>query len=251
MGKQFQIFHFSYILASFCVASAASRIVELEHRPNDRRLSAADALQACEEDAAINEDNLSDTGLECKCETVDGGTTLICVDACAYCNTDQTVCGINSAQAFYDNDTGMRTAIGGVFKYELGLKDVLAVENIGCIEDVNGRIISCQTCNVYANDLKCNSCDFQTCPDGRVEELIDCANVEPGAIFDFCDEVIIEGGIFQTFSDDQFNECLSLSLLGSSSSSSSSKSSKKSSKSSKRSGSISKSAKKMKSRRRT
>jgi hypothetical protein len=256
MGKQFQIFLFNYILGSFCLASASSRVVELEHRParspkglerNGRRLSASEALQACEEDAAINEDNLSDTGLECKCETVEGGVTLICVDACAYCNSDDTVCGINSAQAFYDNDTGIRTAIGGVFKYELGLKGTLAVENIGCTEDDNGRIISCQTCNVYANNHLCNSCDFKTCPDGRVEEIMDCSNIEPGAIFDFCDEVVIEEGIFRTFSDGQFNECKSLSLLESTSSKSSKKSSKKS-------GSIdltSKSAKKMKSRRRT
>jgi hypothetical protein len=254
MGKIFQIFLFNYILGSFCLASAASRVVELEHRRarspkglgrNGRRLSAAEALKACEEDKTINEDNLSDFGLECKCETVDGGVTLICVDACAYCNSDNTVCGINSAQAFYDNDTGDRTAIGGVFIYELGLKDFVAVENIGCAEDDNGRIISCATCNVYANNHMCNSCDFQTCPDGRVEELIDCSNIEPGAIFDFCNEVVVEEGIFQTFSDGQYSECQSLSLLESSTSSS--KSSKKSSKSS----SYSKSAKKMKSRRRT
>lgn len=263
MGKQ-TIF-FSYILGFFCVANAAGRVAELEHISapakgpkghlggrNTRRLSASEALQACEEDATINEENLRDTGLECKCETVEGGATLICVDACAYCNAARTVCGINSAQAFYDNDTGTRTAIGGVFKYELGLKDILAVENIGCEEDANGRITSCQTCNVYANNHKCNSCDFKTCPDGRVEEVMDCSNIEHGALFDFCDDVIIEKGIFQTFSDNQFNECESLSLLESTSS----KGTTSTSKSSKKNGSLalasssSKSAKKTKSRRR-
>eukprot|EP00980_Cylindrotheca_fusiformis_P005636 scaffold1184_cov132-Cylindrotheca_fusiformis.AAC.57 len=236
---------------------------------NDRRLSVAEAMEACEEDAALNEENLSETGLVCRCETVKDGVTLICVDACAYCNSDETVCGINSAQAFYDSATGTRTAIGGVFKYELGLYDTLAVENIGCQEDATGRITSCQTCNVYANDHKCNSCDFQTCTDGRVEEIMDCSNIEQGAIFDFCEDVVIEQGIFQTFSENQFNECLSLSLLGehehpalpcssSKSKSFSSKSSKSSkSKSSKKHSSTdhssesSKSAKKTKSRRRT
>lgn len=211
----------------FSVSASRLDVIELDHRPgesgigvkkrevrqNARRLQAAAARQACEEDKAINEENMKDTGLECRCEAVDGGITLICVDACAYCNPTQSVCGINSAQAFYDNDTGKRTAIGGVFKYEKGLKDMVAVENIGCVEDDNGRIVSCSTCNVYANNHKCNSCEFQRCPDGRVEEMIDCSNLEPGAVFDFCGNVTVTSGLFQTFSDNQFDECLPLSLL--------------------------------------
>lgn len=211
----------------FSVCASPLEVLELEHhqtteisgvkkpnvRHNFRKLQAAAARQACEEDKAINEENLKDTGLECRCEAVDGGMTLICVDACAYCNPLQTVCGINSAQAFYDNETGTRTAIGGVFKYEKGLKDTVAVENVGCMEDDNGRIVSCQTCNVYANNHRCNSCEFQRCADGRVEEMIDCSNIEPGAVFDFCGNVTVSSGLFQTFSDNQFDECLPLTLL--------------------------------------
>lgn len=220
-----------HLILCFAVAPIyiifASRIdlIELEYRhgrgdapiekrkQNVRKLQAAKSRQACEEDKVINERNLQDTGLECRCEEADGGITLICVDACAYCNPSGSVCGINSAQAFYDNELGRRTAIGGVFKYEKGLKGMVAVENIGCVEDDNGRIISCQTCNVYANDRKCNSCEFQKCEDGRLEEMIDCSNIEPGAVFNFCGNVTVSSGLFQTFSDDQFDECLHLSKL--------------------------------------
>jgi len=210
----------------FSACSSPLEVIELDHRQgetsgikkpkerqNHRKLQASAARQACEEDKEINEENLKDAGLECRCEAVDGGITLICVDACAYCNPTQSVCGINSAQAFYDNETGKRTAIGGVFKYEKALKDMVAVENIGCMEDDNGKIVSCETCNVYVNNHKCNSCEFQRCPDGRVEEMIDCSNVESGAIFDFCGNVTVTSGVFQTFSDNQFDECLPLSIL--------------------------------------
>lgn len=208
------------------VCASPIEVIELEHRQgeisgvtkpnvrqNVRKLQEAAARQACEEDKEINEENLKDTGLECRCEGVDGGITLICVDACAYCNPMETVCGINSAQAFYDNETGTRTAIGGVFKYEKGMKDMVAVENVGCMEDEQGRIVSCDTCNVYANNHMCNSCEFQRCDDGRVEEMIDCSNLEAGAVFDFCGNVTVSSGLFQTFSDNQFDECLPLSIL--------------------------------------
>ncbi|CAJ1930699.1 unnamed protein product [Cylindrotheca closterium] len=208
----------------FSVCASPMEVIELEHhhqsemmssvkKSNIRKLQAAAARQACEEDKLINEENLNATGLQCRCEAVDGGITLICVDACAYCNPTETVCGINSAQAFYDNEMGTRTAIGGVFKYEKGLNDMVAVENVGCMEDDNGRIVSCETCNVYANNHKCNSCEFQSCSDGRIEEMIDCSNIEAGAVFDFCGNVTVTSGIFQTFSDNQFDECLPLSIL--------------------------------------
>ena len=84
---------------------------------------------------------MKDAGLQCRCEAVDGGITLICVDACAYCNPTQSVCGINSAQAFYDNETGKRNAIGGVFKYEKALKDIVSCKGASgikpCVSCIN------------------------------------------------------------------------------------------------------------------
>lgn len=208
------------------------------------------ALASCEEDALLNEEALKDIDLHCKCEEVDGGVTLICADSCAYCNTDQTVCGINSAQAFYDGSSGLRTAIGGIFQYQnCGLHgDTLAVQNLGCVEDESGRIASCQTCNVHANNQMCNSCEFQTCSDGRVEEKMDCSNIEEGAIFDFCEDVTITSGVFQAFSSTEFKECLPLSVIDPITTSSKSSKSGKSSKKSFAISDYSKSAKKMKSR---
>jgi hypothetical protein len=235
------------------VISRENGLKQKRLRLQQRKLHDASAQENCEEDERLNQEALEDIGLECKCDAVDGGVTLICADTCAYCNADESVCGINSAQAFYELDSGKRTAIGGVFQYIVGLHDLLAVENLGCVEDENGRIISCETCNVFGNNQRCNSCEFQTCEDGRVEEIMDCSNIEQGAVFDFCQDVTIEEGIFKAFSTNEFKECTPLSLLEPITSSLSTKKSSKSSKKSAvhkfDSSTYSRSAKKMKSRR--
>ena len=171
------------------------------------------AVQNCQEDARRNEENLKNIGLRCKCQMVTGGVSLICVDECAYCNHNETVCGIRSPQAFYDTSSGNRTAVGGVFEYYYGVDGALAVENLECVEDDEGRVVECETCNAYANDVMCLSCEFQTCSDGRREEIMDCSNVEEGAMFDFCETVNVDTGIFQAFSTDHFDQCLPLSQV--------------------------------------
>lgn len=85
---------------------------------------------------------------------------------------------------------------------------------------------------------------------------MDCANIEDGAVYDFCNEVIIEDdSVFTALSTNGFEECLPREVMETGKSSKSSKSSKKSGeKGSKKSSDIyeakySKSAKKAKSRR--
>jgi hypothetical protein len=84
---------------------------------------------------------------------------LACIDECAYCNEDQTVCGLQSAQALLDSETGrLRVGVGGVFEYVKGFKGTsLAIENINCVEE-NIVIVSCETCDVYVNGEKCKLC---------------------------------------------------------------------------------------------
>jgi uncharacterized membrane protein YgcG len=180
-------------------------------------------------DAERNEENLENIGVECECRRRRDGVVLICVDECAYCNEDETVCGLQSAQAFYEHDTGERSAIGGVFEYVTGLKDSIAVENLGCVEE-NDTIVSCDSCNVYVNGEECNSCELIVCEDGTRAESINCENIESDAKFDFCESVQIDEGVFQALSTGGFEECLPLDVLGSK------KSSKKGSKSDKRGG---------------
>ena len=176
------------------------------------RMLHSTAAAACEEDALQNEENLEDIGLDCECRRRRDGVLLLCLDECAYCNEDETVCGIQSAQAFYEHDTGERSAVGGVFQYVTGLSDNVAVENLGCVEE-NGSIVSCSTCNVYVNGRTCNSCELVSCPNGGVAENIDCENIETGATFDFCEVVEIDDGVFQALATNAFEECLPIDAL--------------------------------------
>ena len=229
------LLQYLFLPLGLVLSSSQSWDLQLESKEgNHRRLHTVEldetsiAEQNCLEDAHMNEENLASIGLECKCEVTSGGVTLICIDDCAYCNEFRTVCGVRSPQAFYDGKTGKRTAIGGVFQYYLGFYGTLSVQNVGCVENEDGRIVGCETCNVFANDEMCNSCEFQTCEDGRREEIMDCSNIEGGATFDFCQDVKVDQGIFQAFSTAEYEECLPVSLLKSSKKSSKGKSSKRS-----------------------
>lgn len=112
------------------------------------------AEENCEEDAERNESFLVDVALDCRCRRRTEDVLLMCADGCAYCNDAMTACGVQSAQASYDIDDGMRTAIGGVFEYVSGFDDTLAVENLDCVEE-DGRIVACERCNVYVNGKRC------------------------------------------------------------------------------------------------
>jgi hypothetical protein len=217
-----------FVLLSALSVAVASAPSWLEERIEDedrqlrritpiatRRLHSL-AEESCAEDAQTNEDNLEDIGLECECKDRKEGIVLICMDECAYCNEKQTVCGIQSAQALYDEETGDRTAIGGVFQYVTGFHDTLAIENVGC-ESEGGQIVSCETCNVYVSGEECNSCELMDCGNGGQAEMIDCENIERGATFNFCEDVTIDDdSVFISLTTSgEFEECLPLDVLGS------------------------------------
>jgi hypothetical protein len=164
-------------------------------------------LEACEIDAARNEAGNADRGTECTCQDTTEGVRLVCVDECAYCNEEQSSCGIRSAQALYDA-TGSRIAIGGVFVYTSGCQegDILAVTESGCTP---GN--ACTECQVFVNDEQCNSCVLEQCPDStNIREIIDCTNIEDNAMFNFCETVVVDDGVFEAFNSGEFSECLPL-----------------------------------------
>lgn len=181
---------------------------------NTRRLQSI-AEDTCQEDVEAYEDLLEDVGGECTCEDTTDGVVLICMDACTYCNEDEDVCGIQSAQVLYDIVSGDPVALGGVFRYVVGYEDTLAVENLEC-SSTDGVITSCETCNVYVNGKICNSCELKDCGDGTFAENMDCENIEYGATFDFCESVTIEDdSVFTAFSSEGYDECLPLDQLDS------------------------------------
>lgn len=212
------------------------------------------AEESCAEDAERYEEILEEYGGECQCKDTNDGVVLVCMDECAYCNEDESVCGIQSAQILYEENSGDAIGLGGVFHYVTGFDETIAVENLDCTGE-NGTIVSCEECNVYVNEQSCDSCEIIDCGDGSFAEMMDCDNIEYGATFNFCEDVEIDDdSVFQALSDEGFEECLSLDVLGSRST----KKSGKRSKGSKKGGSgedfpigvkPSKSAKKAKSRR--
>ena len=111
----------------------------------------------CEAQGQENEEFLQAIGLQCECLPREAGTLLACIDDCAYCNEDLTVCGLQSAQVLFDIETGLRVGIGGVFEYVTGFdSSSIAIENINCVDE-NGILISCEACDVYVNGEKCKS----------------------------------------------------------------------------------------------
>ena len=266
-----QALHSLSLLSTLSMTGASSLPLWLENQKQEktqlRRVVSTRSIrnlqslgeESCLEDAEDFEERLEDVGGQCMCRETRDGIVLICMDECAYCNEEQTICGIQSAQILYDDDTGEGIALGGVFHYAKGLRDTLAVENLECVEE-NGFITFCDECNVYVNGERCNSCELEDCGDGTFAENMDCENIEHGASFNFCEDVEIDDhSVFVALDSDQIlEECLDTDILGSKKSKSS-KSSKSSSSSRRGRGKgkgkggyyrSSKSAKKAKSRRR-
>ena len=217
---------FVLLLCLFCASKIdaaplrlGDSITDIEYATTENYLNPGRRAQAsdesrCLEDAIVNENDLD---LTCECVEDDSGTVLDCLEECLFCNEAETVCGLQSAQALYESGTGDRVAVGGVFEYLFGLDDFLAVERTGC-EETDGVITTCTGCAVYVNGEECNSCELVVCPTSIIAEQIDCTNIEDGATFDFCDEVIVddEESVFQAFTTgDGFEECLPLPERGS------------------------------------
>ena len=140
------------------IASSMLRASSSSVKEASRRLQLDQ--QNCEAQGQENEDFLQAIGLRCQCLPRQAGTLLACVDECAYCNEDLTVCGLQSAQVLFDVESGLRVGIGGVFEYVTGFVGTsIAIENIDCVDD-NGILISCETCDVYVNGEKCKLRSF-------------------------------------------------------------------------------------------
>ena len=198
-------------------------------------------MERCLEDKVFSE--RVEIGTQCVCRDKTGdeiaeedrGIILICSDQCAFCNHDRTVCGIQSEQALYDNDTGSKIGIGQVFQYlklgemtdylsseqsEAGDDLILGIEEINCIEEDTGSeyiMGQCANCNVYFGGTKCNACDVTECGNagsGVFAPIMDCTNIQEDAVFDFCSDISMEDySFFQAFRPDQFQRCLPMKNL--------------------------------------
>jgi hypothetical protein len=187
------------------------------------------AMMACLDFAALVEDN-SEVGGQCLCEDTPSGVVAVCIDDCFVCNDEINTCAIRSNQALFDEETGDITAIGGVFEYVTGgLDEIVAILDSDCTVDADNNPLFCDECDAFVDGELCNSCTIVDCDDGGRAEEIDCENIEAGATFNLCEEVIVDEGIFQVFSTDEFKTCIDPDLLASNSESKSGKKGKKSS----------------------
>jgi hypothetical protein len=177
------------------------------------------AKMACLDFSAGIERGSTEVEVQCLCEDTPSGVVAVCIDDCIYCNDGKTTCAIRSAQALFEEDTGNITAIGGVYEYVSGgLDEIVAIEDSDCTVDADNNPVSCDECDVYVDGKKCNSCDIIDCADGSRAEDIDCENIEVGASFNQCLDQMIDEGIFQVFSTDEFTTCVDPDILSSSSS---------------------------------
>jgi hypothetical protein len=178
-------------------------------------------MERCLDDKMLAE--RSQIGVECMCKNkTDQGIVLICADQCAFCNENQTVCGIKSTETLYHTDTAARVGIGLVFEYikpgtamlnNLLSSDVittahvmknnnnninnnnaqvespvvvLGIEEINCEEDdETQKLVSCDTCNVYLGGSKCQSCQLIECGESGsniIAPIMNCTNVQPVSV---------------------------------------------------------------------
>ena len=181
---------------------------------NDDGENISIAKMACLEFAARIEDD-TEVGAQCLCEDTPSGVVAVCIDDCLYCNDENTTCTIRSTQALFE-ETGDITAIGGVFEYVSGgLDEIVAIEDSDCTVDEDNNPLFCNECEVFVDGERCNSCNIIECGDGRLAEDIDCENIEVGASVNQCDEEIIDEGVFQVFSANEFRTCVDPDILGS------------------------------------
>jgi hypothetical protein len=174
------------------------------------------SMERCLQDKATAE--RSEIGVECICKSKSNqGIVMVCSDQCAFCNDDQSVCGIKSTEALYDSEDGSRSGIGLVFEYlkpgtamiDLLPKElissatfgqgshsdsnvnetkeglpivVLGIEEIGCQEDEETHNLnSCKECNVYLGGRRCNSCELVECGEegsGIIAPVMNCTNIQ-------------------------------------------------------------------------
>ena len=151
-----------------------------------------------------------------------GNMVLECHDFCGYCDLDGTVCGKDFFQQIFTSNSiggGGGVVAGGAsfqrsgpgpagskpktisptsrlysFQYVHGQDQLVQLEYTGCNFDMNNDGIFqlenidetqiCNSCNVYVDGTKCNSCTLSVCggddsdDEPRIAPFIDCGNVD-------------------------------------------------------------------------
>jgi hypothetical protein len=144
----------------------------------------------------------SDQAFICKCGgSPTGNTELTCESTCGdLCNDETSVCVRESfAKDFIE--TGEASYFRKDMQYSMGRKGMISYW-----EYMDG------ICSMSVDHVTCDSCVIQTCTGNDSTSqapLLDCSNIDSGAILDLCDATLkVEDGIFERFSIEEFQECV-------------------------------------------
>lgn len=151
-----------------------------------------DGVQACEVSkgyfAAPGGRHFVDgAGATCECSINENNEAVLsCTDTeCQSCNRDGSVCSVNSDYSFtfYPESVFWRQAVYS-FQYVEGLNDTVTFRTWSESEE----LASFNSCEVFVNGQKCNSCLWRTClnVDGAWE--VNCENVAGAGRVDVCDQ---------------------------------------------------------------
>jgi hypothetical protein len=178
-----------------------------------RDLQLGFARTACMEEAQRLELLDSGKGYVCYCNAAASGEfTLICEAGCGeYCNDEGLVCGSQALRKEFQ-ETGDIMSVSNSIEYRRGRDEIVSLSKLGCSDDGQGGEI-CDDCALSVISAggggHCNSCQLQTCPDGSQAAVLDCENIETGAVFDLCDTALdITGGVFGHLSANEFSYCV-------------------------------------------
>jgi hypothetical protein len=171
------------------------------------------SMAACETDRQFYETMGADKEYKCTCEENSLGTVVLaCRATCGeFCNADETVCGTEVFDQLYDL-SGNPYIVANNFFYSKGSNERLVMIQRDCKRPENAGVdgIVCNECSVRVGQFaQCRSCTLQICNDGSQAPLLNCENIEAGAIFNLCepDSIEVDGGVFDYFSSSEYNEC--------------------------------------------
>jgi len=155
-----------------------------------------------------NEIELEFDHLNCFCELDNdtGSSYMSCNMTCGFlCNSDESVCAVESRYlSFHLN--GDRSGEAIEYNYRVGLDSFLHVEVDPQFEDF---------CIAYGGGQSCD-CVMAQCPnsdDDTKLPQITCTSRTDNSVstYDYCQPSVVEDGIFQVLSTDDFNTCIDLS----------------------------------------
>ena len=119
---------------------------------------------------AIEDSNEVDRGVHCDCSG--DGQMLSCDESCQSCNTDRTICTVNSYDQAFD-DTGVWLSTKSTFQYVKGLNATVTFEYSP------SEVGSGLSCSVSVDGEACDGCSYNFCTNNEFVTIqVSCDNVQ-------------------------------------------------------------------------